>query len=213
MYSNITNASHLCCIHGSYCRLLQNQCGALSLDYRCSPDGCWYCEDKCICCMKLAAPWTGVSTVNGGFCSRLCKAIFCGDPSVSLFPVLHSCDESRNTSYQLLESLRPPEASFNIIDSLHLCFGDGSSHLPRGNPFIIWQIRKINGQMFVNCFLDENCYPQESVWDSQFELDNSPSLKLLESQQGRIKDRILSMLTEQGFSDFHSWISCIQDSQ
>ena len=164
--------------------------------------------------MKLAAPWTGVNTVNGGFCSRVCKDLFCGDPSGSLFPVLHSCDESRNTSFQLLETVRPPGASLNIIDSLHLCFGDGSSsHLPHGKPFIIWQIRKTNGQMFVSCFLDENYCPQKLVWGSQFELDNSPSLKLIESHQGHIKDRIFSVLTEQGFSDFHSWVSSIQESQ
>ena len=166
--------------------------------------------------MKLAAPWTGVSTITGGFCSRVCKDLFCGDPSGSLFPLLHSCDESRNMSdsFQLLETVRPPGASLNIIDSLHLCLGDGScSHLPHGKPFIIWQIRKTSGQMFVSCFLDENCYPQELVWDSQFELDNSPSLKLIESHQGHIKDRICSMLTKQGFSGFHSCVSSIQGSQ
>ena len=108
-----------------------------------------------------------MNTVNGGFCSRVCKDLFCGDPSGSLFPVLHSCDESRNTSFQLLETVRPPGASLNIIDSLHLCFGDGSSsHLPHGKPFIIWQIRKTNGQMFVSCFLDENYCPQKLVWGS-----------------------------------------------
>ena len=166
--------------------------------------------------MKLAAPWTGVSTVTGGFCSRVCKALFCGDPSGSLFPVLHSCesDESRSPSFQLLETVCPPGASLNIIDSLHLCLGDGSSsHLPRGKPFIIWQIRKTSGQMFVSCFLDENCCPQELVWDSQFGLDNSPSLKLIESHQCHIKDRIFSMLTEQGFSGFHSWVGSIQKTQ
>ena len=164
--------------------------------------------------MKLAAPWSGVSTDAGGFCSRVCKNLFCGDPMDSLPPILPSSGErveNKTTSLQLPGTVRPPGASLNIVDSLHLCLGDSSSsHVRHKKPFLIWQFRKTSGQIFANCFLDESCCPQGMVWDSQFELDNSASTKLIESLTDCMKSRILSVLSEQGFSDFHSWVSHVQ---
>ena len=190
-------------------RLLQNQCGVLSIDYRCSSNGCWYCENKCICCMKPVAPWSGVGIDIGGFCSRLCKSLFCDDPTENMPPVLSSSSEKsayRITSLQLQGTVRPSGASLNVIDSLHLCLGD-SSCSPFGRPFIIWQFRKTNGQVFANCFLDERCCPQGLVWDSQFELDDLPSITLLESLADRIKAKVLFALNKEGFTEFNAWIS------
>ena len=144
---------------------------------------------------------------TGGFCSRLCKSLFSDDPTGNVSSIFRCSSEKSAKSLLLQGTVRPRGASLNVVDSLHLCLGESSC--PQfGKPFIIWQFRKTNGQMFANSFLDESCSLRGLVWDSQFELDSLPSTLLLESLTDRITTKILFALNEEGFCDFHSWISC-----
>lgn len=161
--------------------------------------------------MKPAAPWSGGNSDAGGFCSRVCKQLFHGDPTVDM--ILTASGDMTETSIQILETVRPSGAYTNIVDSLHLCveYEPCELHIHK-KPFIIRQLRKADGQMFANCFLDEECCPCEMAWNSQFGIDEAPAIVLVESHADHIKSTVLSTLRERGYSDINSWVSHVSTS-
>ena len=142
----------------------------LTLGTKCSPEGCWYCKDLCHCCLKPARSWSEGTTpldIPYRFCSKKCMGMFCFHPSEmaqSMFVIDHR-DEFKVGKFKgpsvldVLDINRKEGESYNTVEFIHLCLGDGSEDLPFQEPYILWQVRSMDSQVFMDFHVTEECIP------------------------------------------------------
>ena len=147
-----------------------------ALDIKCSPEGCWYCSDLCHCCLKPAHPWSkgeASQDIPYRFCSKKCMGLYCFHPSKmpqSMFVIDHR-DEFKENKFKgpsildILYISRKGE-QYNTVEFVNFCVGHRSEGLPLDNPYILWQIRDIDSQFFLNFLTTVECIPLEPLWPS-----------------------------------------------
>ena len=149
----------------------------LSLGTKCSPEGCWYCKDLCHCCLKPAHSWSKGETLQDipyRFCSKKCMGLFCFHPSKmsqSTFVIDHR-DEFKTGKFKgpsvldVLYISRSEGEVYNTVEFINFCVGDGSEGLPLKEPYVLWQVRNIDSQVFMNFHTTEECIPLGPLWPS-----------------------------------------------
>ena len=165
-------------IHFLKCRqLIRGSDDLPSLDTKCSPEGCWYCKDLCHCCLKPAHPWSKgeyVQEIPYRFCSKKCMGLLCFHPSKmpqSMFVIDHR-DEFKSGKFKgcsvldILYVNRKEGKKYNTVEFIHLCLGDGSEDLPLREPYILWQFRDVDSQLFLNFHTTVECIPLGPLWPS-----------------------------------------------
>ena len=151
----------------------------ISLGRKCSKGGCWYCYDLCYCCMSQAFPFSAKNETSPlRFCSEKCKILFCGHPEkiLSTFVINHTDEIGKGkvigtSVLDILKLVRMKGDAYNTVEFISLCLGDGSEGLPKSQPYILWQVRNVDGQFFLNFNINitETCLPLEPLWISSVE--------------------------------------------
>lgn len=170
-------------LHYFKCRL-SSRCldEVISLGLKCSFEGCWYCKCLCHCCLK---PVSSINTEEYRFCSKKCTTFFCADPALlpNSIVAIDRREELLKGNFKgpsildIIKVSNDDESSSNKnkIEFLSLCLGDDSSQL--GKLYILWQIRSIHSQYFVNFSITEECVPLEILWPQYSDQKNLSALQ------------------------------------
>ena len=154
-----------------------------SLGNKCSPEGCWYCKDLCHCCLKPAYSWDkGESSqdIPYRFCSKKCMGLYCFHPSKmpqSMFVIDHR-NEFKTGQFKgpsvldILYFSRKEGKTYNTVEFINFCLGDGSKDLQLGEPYVLWQFREIDSQFFFSFHTTTECIPLGPLWPSLLEEDD-----------------------------------------
>ena len=151
--------------------------------------------------MRPVLPWTGVTieldAENG--CLK-----FCGDKCQSLlYPSLGSAPQVSVTvdkkapgkvvgpvKLQIIKSVPPQDCrQSHQLEFIELCISDSSfDKVPPKTPYVIWQIRTIKMQKFMDFFITNQFEVTDSVWMSK-----CPQLNL-SLDDSAVKKRVLELL-------------------
>lgn len=191
--------------------------GLLSVGLKCSPEGCWYCRDLCHCCMEPALPLIGEENAGSRyrFCSQGCMTRYRVSPSQmpqSTFAIDHR-DEFREGKFkgpsvlEVVNIYREENDHYNTFEFLGFCLGDGSDGLTLGDPYILWQVRSINSQVYMNFRVTEECVPLEILW-CQFQ-DKEEEMSLLEhilKKESKLVRLLEISVRALGCEDVHAYL-------
>ena len=89
---------------------------------------------------------------------------------------------------QVTKSMLPPRTEFNQLEFIELCISDGSEGIPAEKPYVMWQIRSVDGQKFMDFLITDNFEPVKCLWAS-----NAPQLNL-SLQDSAIKVQLCDLL-------------------
>lgn len=67
---------------------------------------------------------------------------------------------------QITKSLLPPGARFSQLEYIELCIGDGQG-LAVGTPYVLWQLRSVSSQSFMDFVINDKFEPLECLWTSK----------------------------------------------
>lgn len=67
----------------------------------------------------------------------------------------------------ILKSMVPDGEMFSQLESIQVCIDVEGGKLPAGKPYIIWQIRSISSQKFMDFFISNNFEATTCLWTSQ----------------------------------------------
>ena len=147
----------------------------MSVDKKCSPEGCWYCHHRCHSCMKPAS--VGYTRRDGGTrqlvynCSKKCICHDISDiPESTILDVTVGKVQciSVHGTYLLLSATVVLEKGLQRKSavSTQVAISFGSKNIPEGVVYAITRINEINShapQMAV--FIQHNLTPVKCVWD------------------------------------------------
>ena len=164
-----------------YCR---NANLAVSLDRKCSPEGCWYCQHRCHSCMKPAS--VGYTWKDGDsrklfyHCSNRCYRMYTGNiPESTILDVKvgEIQDVPVYGAHLLLSAtvLLVNGLSKNSVVSTQVAISYGSTEVPEGVVYVITRVKKIeNSVPPIALFIQHDLTPVKNVWELPV-----PEVKLL----------------------------------
>ena len=155
----------VCFSCSSRCRLLTNETEP-SLDYRCSIEGCWYCQDLCHCCMA-PIPALKAGIARGVFCSSKCCDMFEKDPtSLPAKVVKLQFDNIPHLSQSLLHitTVVSTPLSEHTVAVIDLCIGNGSMGVSALHAYVLCQLRALDEQVFLDYLVSDNFALTEPLW-------------------------------------------------
>ena len=124
---------------------------------KCSPEGCWHCQELCHYCMKpdtISYPLPDGTLIQ--CCSKICYNLLCASPDQfqkSLF-VLNRCVEEGDYSgismLHVLHILRSDDCFTNKFEVVYVC------NDPANKPFIFWQTRSKDTQKFASYYISQS---------------------------------------------------------
>lgn len=124
------------------------------------PEGCWYCQELCHYCMKPATMSYELNdNVTIQYCSELCYNLFCTSPNKLMkhtFVFNHCIEGDDYTGISMMDILkivRSENSDINTFHFVHICIDHFSSC---NKPYIIWQIRAIDYQIFTSFYISQN---------------------------------------------------------
>ena len=150
-----------------------------TLDQKCAnPTRCWYCYDLCESCLKPAAVGLAHFTHDGTllrFCSDTCKqelqpaALSSKGPliitSETFLTILSNSSCVPSGHRELLKAhacgVTPKQQPFKI--TLNVCISDGSYCFPPDRPYVMYHLRSIFHQHFLEFFISNTLSPEEPV--------------------------------------------------
>lgn len=199
------------------CRLNESSTSEpkLSLDNKCKPGCCWYCEKLCSVCMHPVPLWAVASSPDlpapegplPTFCGKDCQELF--SPKLDSPQKVSATYNKKNVGpakLQVSKFLPSPGATFDYIE---LCIGTGCEGVQIGAPYIVWQSRSITSQSFMDFFINDKFEPLECVWTSS----NTQMDKYLENTAARNKissflQNIFALVLEKiGYKQLESFIA------
>ena len=133
---------------------------SVSLDRKCSDDGCWYCKDLCHNCMKPAV--YGYTIMVAGLvykhCSEHCKLLHFGSPPEVPFQADLVLKVNKPLSDVVLLHISEVvtteiAANTNTILSIQLCLSYDHPKIPNNVPYALVQIRTIIKSIFLSFLL------------------------------------------------------------
>lgn len=199
-------------IHYLKCRWFSKDADILpSLGLKCSPAGCWYCKDLCHYCMKPAL-WIkicdddqlpGLSDQQFRFCSKKCNEFLCVTPSVSS-KSMFVIDHQFPSILSVIKISKQEDSTHNTVEVLNLCIRDCSKGQPQ-KPYILWQVRLINSQLFRSFLISNECVPVEMLWPHPSE--NEETVTSLEAYQPYLNEILKYSLKEFGCDDLVNYFS------
>ena len=190
--------------------------GLLSIRLKCSQERCWYCRDLCHCCMEPALLRPGNEKESSyRFCSQVCETRFCLNPSQMpqrTFAVDHKAEvlEGKFKGPSVLEIVhihREESERYNTFEFISFCLGDGSGVLSLGELYILWQVRKVDSQVYMNFRSTEECIPLEILW-CRFEEkeDVSSLLECILKKQPKLMMLLNISLKALNYKDLNSYL-------
>ena len=147
----------------------------MSVDKKCSPEGCWYCHHRCHSCMKPASvgyTWKdGESGQLFYHCSNRCYHMFTGDipeSTILNIKVGEIQDVPAHGAHLLLSVtvVLDKGLSTNSVASTQVAISYGSKKLPDGVVYVITQVIKIdNHAPAIALFIQHDLIPVAVVWE------------------------------------------------
>ena len=110
---------------------------------------------------------------------------------------------------QITKSLLPSGAKFSKLEYIELCIADGCGVTPVGVPYVLWQLRSINSQSFMDFTINDKFEPLECLWMSRnaqlnISLDDSP----VKIQICRLLQNVLALILEKlGYKCLGSFVA------
>ena len=148
---------------------------AVSVDKKCSPEGCWYCHHRCHSCMKPASVGHTWKDGDSGqllyHCSNRCYHMYTGDiPESTIFDVkvgeIH--DVPVHGAHLLLSAtvLRRNDLATNSVVSTQVAISYGSKEVPDGVVYVITRVKTIeNSTPPIALFIQHDLTPVKNVWE------------------------------------------------
>ena len=148
---------------------------AVSVDKKCSPEGCWYCHHRCHSCMKPAS--VGYTWKDGDsgqllyHCSNRCYHMYAGDiPESTILDVkvgeIHDVPVHGNHLLLSVTVLLENGLSTNSVISTQVAISYGSKEVPEGVVYVITRVNKIeNSTLPIAFFIQHDLTPVKNVWE------------------------------------------------
>ena len=153
----------------------RNACLAVSVDKRCSPEGCWYCQHRCHSCMKPASVGYTWKEGDSGqllyHCSNRCYHMYTGDiPESTILDVkvgeIHDVPVHGNHLLLSATVLLENGLSTNSVISTQVAISYGSKEVPEGVVYVITRVNKIeNSTLPIAFFIQHDLTPVKNVWE------------------------------------------------
>ena len=147
---------------------------AISLDTKCSPEGCWYCQHRCHSCMKPASvgyTWKDGDTKQLFYhCSNRCYHMYTGDiPESTMLDVKVGEIEGvpvHGTHLLLSATVLLNVLSTRSVVSTQVAVSYGSKEVPEGVVYVFAQLKKVkNSFPPIPFFIQHDLTPVKYVWD------------------------------------------------
>ena len=143
---------------------------AISLDTKCSPEGCWYCQHRCHSCMKPASVGHTWKDGDSGqllyHCSNRCYRMYTGDIPES--PILdikvgEIQDVPVHGTHLLLSAT---VLTTNSVVSTQVAISYGSKEVPDGVVYVFTQLKKVKNSFPPKAFfIQHDLTLVKYVWD------------------------------------------------
>ena len=190
-----------------------------SLDTKCFPDGCWYCKNLCHCCMRKVPLWTAQEaeqtpgSLTLTFCGEECRHLVHPKPGSppKVSAIYHQKKPGKAigpAKLQVTKSILSPGAEFSQLEFIDLCISDGSEGIPPEKPYIMWQIRSVDCQKFMDFFIADNFEPVKCLWTSKLpQLNVSLEDSVVKSQIYQLLTNVLTMVLKNlGYGSLESFV-------
>lgn len=193
-----------------------------SLDLRCLPDGCWYCKNRCHCCMwpvsqqegKLVQPTADRFLY---FCGEKCRQLVCPDPGAP--PTVSATyykpgEDMSPVKLQILKSTESEREKQNKLEFIELCLKNSPDNVSVGKTYVFWHIRSSTDQQFLDFMINDNCEPLECIWSSKCPQLNVPLQdEAVRNQLSNLLKNVLQIvLNKIGFPDLKSFVMSYSSS-
>ena len=148
-----------------------------NLDQKCAHQNrCWYCQDLCENCLQFAVAGLASLAHNGTllrFCSESCKKEFqlvsskaplvvTSQTFLTRLPSLSCVPSGHRELLQVhAHGTTPKQEPFKI--ALNVCIADGSDCFPPDRPYIMYHLRSVFHQQFLEFFISPTLVPEEPV--------------------------------------------------
>ena len=148
-----------------------------NLDQKCAnKNRCWYCQDLCENCLEFAVAGLASFAHNGTllrFCSESCKEEFqlvsskaplvvTSQTFLTRLPSLSCVPSGHRELLQVhAHGTTPKQEPFKI--TLNICIADGSDCFPPDQPYVMYHLRSIFHQQFLEFFISPTLVPEEPV--------------------------------------------------
>jgi len=124
---------------------------------KCSPEGCWHCQELCHYCMKpdtISYPLPDGTIIQ--CCSKVCYNLLCASPDQfqkSIFVFNRCVEEGDYTGISMLhvlQILRSGGCLTNKFEVVYVCIDSANK------PFIFWQTRAKDTQAFASFYISHS---------------------------------------------------------
>lgn len=148
-----------------------------NLDQKCAHQNrCWYCQDLCENCFEFAVAGLASLAHNRTllrFCSESCKEEFqlvsskaplvvTSQTFLTRLPSLSCVPSGHRELLQVhAHGTTPKQEPFKI--TLNVCIADGSDCFPPDRPYIMYHLRSVFHQQFLEFFISPTLVPEEPV--------------------------------------------------
>ena len=143
---------------------------AVSVDKKCSPEGCWYCHHRCHSCMKAAS--VGYTWKDGDsgqllhHCSNRCYRMYTGDipesPKIDI-KVGEIQDVPVHGTHLLLSA---SVLSMSSVVSTQVAISYGSKEVPEGVVYVFTQLKRVKNSFPPKAFfIQHDLTLVKYVWD------------------------------------------------
>lgn len=127
------------------------------------------------------------------FCGKDCQDLLCPKPGSP--PKLSASYNKKKpgkkagpAKLQIEKSLRSAGDMFCRLEYIELCVGDGQEGRKVGAPYVLWQIRSITSQNFLDFYINDKFEPLECVWTC-----NNPHMNMF-LDDSAAREKISSLL-------------------
>ena len=155
---------------------------AVSVDTRCSPEGCWYCKHRCHSCFQESSIGYNYRTANGQqqyHCSERCYYMHMGDIADStIYDIVVGNDfqsQSTGNTHLLLSATINLHTwlSKNTVVSSQLCVTYDHTNIPSGVVYLCVIFCTTETHLLpATLFIDHTLSPIKSVWVSGMPQDD-----------------------------------------
>jgi len=182
----------------------------VSLDSKCSDNGCWYCKNLCHNCMKPAG--VGYTKMAEGVvykhCSEHCKSLHFDNLDEIPFQadLVHLKVNGPPNDIVLLQATKvaSTKMSTNTVLSIQLCLSCAEPKIPDNAPYALLQIRTKMRSVFLSFLILPDLSPGEHLWYTT----HPQTIKSIDNirKSGLVQEILQLAFTQNNIPDLSSFV-------